>query len=152
MCGETKPLTEYNKKRASGVQPYCRPCQSIYQRDDYEKNLLPRKDKIYTTRQTRKVAIRKLLADFYAQNPCVDCGETDLLVLEFDHVTGKEFGINHAIRDTIAIDRIIEELKKGEVRCANCHRRITAENSNSWRWKYVNGIPLDETEDDNADL
>ena len=139
-----KPLIEFNKKRESGPQPYCKPCQSDYQKDFYEGNRITNLEGIYKSRKKRKVDVRRFLAEFYETHPCVDCGETDILVLEFDHVTGKEFGINQAIRDVIPIHRIIEELKRGEVRCANCHRRLTAENGNSWRWRYKNGIDLGE--------
>ena len=143
-CGVEKSLTDFNKKRASGVQPYCKPCQREYQQGFYEGNRLVNLEVIYESRKKRKVEIRKFLANYYENNPCVDCGETDILVLEFDHVTGKEFGLNQAIRDVIPVNRIIEELKKGDVRCANCHRRLTAENGNSWRWRYKNGIDLSE--------
>lgn len=148
ICKKEKPLTEFNKKRNSGtlssVHPYCKPCQGEYQRSNYEGRREDLLEGVYGTRNARKNEIRMLLADFYAANPCVDCGETDLLVLEFDHVTGKEFDLNTAIRNVIPIEKIKDEFKKGEVRCANCHRRITAEHQNSWRWKYKNGIPIGE--------
>ena len=68
-------------------------------------------------------------------NPCVDCGETDLIVLEFDHVTGiKEFIISNAARDGIGIKRLKAEIAKCEVRCANCHRKKTYERS-GWTHK-----------------
>ena len=143
-CNLEKPLTEFNKKRESGPQPYCKPCQSDYQKQFYEGNRVVNLDVIYASRKKRKKEIRLFLAEFYGTHPCVDCGETDLLVLEFDHVTGKEFGINEAIRDVIPVSRIKEELQKGEVRCANCHRRLTAENGNSWRWRYKNGLEVDD--------
>ena len=33
---------------------------------------------------------RTMLFAYLSQHPCVDCGETDAHVLEFDHVKGKE--------------------------------------------------------------
>jgi len=59
-------------------------------------------------------------------HPCVDCGEPDPIVLDFDHVRGEKFlGIAELIVRGFAMKVIIAEMKKCEVRCANCHRRIT---------------------------
>ena len=61
-------------------------------------------------------------------NPCVDCGETDPIILEFDHVTGtKDFNISDAVRFGYGMKKIIAEMAKCEVRCANCHRKKTYE-------------------------
>jgi len=59
-------------------------------------------------------------------HPCVDCGEPDPVVLEFDHVRGvKAFTIGQDAGH-VGRDLLIEEIKKCDVRCANCHRRRTA--------------------------
>ena len=61
-------------------------------------------------------------------NPCVDCGETDIIVLEFDHIgDDKHFSISDASRNGYGITRIRAEIAKCEVRCANCHRKKTYE-------------------------
>jgi hypothetical protein len=56
-----------------------------------------------------------------AEHPCVDCGETDPVVLEFDHVRGKKkFNISgnaYAKSD----QELEKEIAKCEVRCRNCH-------------------------------
>lgn len=143
-CKETKPVSEFNKKRESGVQPYCRPCQGEYQREYYESGRGAVLENIYGNRKKRKKDIRLFLGDYYATHPCVDCGETDITVLDFDHLLEKNFGINKAIADVMSIDKIKAELENGEVRCSNCHRRITAERSRNWRWRYKNGFSIDE--------
>jgi hypothetical protein len=57
---------------------------------------------------------------------CVDCGEKDLRVLDFDHVRGtKTFNIGRGKNGSKTIRAIYAEIDKCEVRCANCHRRIT---------------------------
>lgn len=59
-------------------------------------------------------------------HPCVDCGENDPVVLEFDHVRGeKEFNIADVARNAVGREKLQEEIQKCEVRCANCHRRKT---------------------------
>lgn len=149
-CKTQKPISDFNKKRASGVQPYCKSCQGEYQRENYEKTRVSNLENIYENRKKRKNIIRLFLADFYTNNSCVDCGETDITVLDFDHLLEKNFGINKALGDVMPLDRIKEELKNGEVRCSNCHRKITAERTRNWRWRYKMGMsidPLDYTEE-----
>jgi transcription elongation factor Elf1 len=142
-CKTEKPLTDFNKKRASGVQPYCRTCQGDYQRENYEDTRVNRLDNIYENRKKRKKVIRLFLAEYYSTHPCVDCGETDIVVLDFDHLLEKNFGINNAIRDVLPLERIKAELEYGEVRCSNCHRKVTAERTNNWRWRYQHGLSVD---------
>jgi hypothetical protein len=71
--------------------------------------------------------------DYLASHPCIDCGEADILVLEFDHVRGKKDGnIANFIGEGKSWQRILLEIAKCEVRCANCHRRRTVERF-GWR-------------------
>jgi 5-methylcytosine-specific restriction endonuclease McrA len=59
--------------------------------------------------------------------PCVDCGERDPIVLEFDHVRGKKRKIiSQLVNSGYGIDVIKKEIAKCEVRCSNCHKRKTA--------------------------
>jgi hypothetical protein len=68
-------------------------------------------------------------------NPCVDCGETDPIILEFDHITNdKHFNISDATRHGYGMKKLIAEIAKCEVRCANCHRKKTYERS-GWTHK-----------------
>ena len=66
-----------------------------------------------------------LLLEFLASHPCVDCGETDPIVLEFDHLADKAFAISKGLRDR-SWESVRREMAKCDVVCANCHRRRTA--------------------------
>lgn len=63
--------------------------------------------------------------DWLRAHPCVDCGENDIDVLQFDHVRGKYAGISQLIQAQVSTQRLQEEIDKCDVRCANCHLRET---------------------------
>lgn len=62
----------------------------------------------------------------------MDCGENDIVVLEFDHtgIEPKYKTISELVRERNSVDIIKNEVKKCEVRCANCHKRKTAKDFN----------------------
>ena len=71
---------------------------------------------------------RALIKTHLEANPCIDCGETDIIVLEFDHIgNDKEFNISDATRIGYGVKKLKAEIAKCEVRCANCHRKKTYE-------------------------
>ncbi len=62
---------------------------------------------------------------------CVDCGESNPIVLDFDHVRGeKKRAIADMVSNYYSIRTIKEEMRKCEIRCANCHRIKTSERKN----------------------
>ncbi len=59
--------------------------------------------------------------DYKRSHPCVDCGNSDIRVLEFDHVRGIKL-LTIANTSSFSFSRLVEEIDKCDVRCANCHR------------------------------
>lgn len=55
--------------------------------------------------------------------PCVDCGNSDVRVLQFDHVRDfKQDNVSLMSRHSkYSLEDIVREIAKCEVRCANCH-------------------------------
>ena len=77
---------------------------------------------------------RKFIILYLESHPCVDCGEKDGVVLEFDHVRGvKSKHIAALVANGCSVDRIRREIEKCDVRCANCHRRRTAKERGWYR-------------------
>lgn len=76
-------------------------------------------------KREHKVRNREHVLAHLRGHPCVDCGEGDVLVLEFDHLRDKDARINDCIRRAFSINRLQNEMDKCEVVCANCHRRRT---------------------------
>ena len=79
-------------------------------------------------RRGRATALREVVFEYLRANPCVDCGETDIAVLEFDHRErhSKELTVAELVAQGYSLTRVMDEIGKCDVRCANCHRRRTA--------------------------
>jgi hypothetical protein len=60
---------------------------------------------------------------------CLDCGEHDPRVLEFDHreQSSKKGSVSRLVSGRHSLERIMEEIEKCDVRCANCHKLRTAQ-------------------------
>lgn len=56
--------------------------------------------------------------------PCTDCGNTyPPYVMDFDHINGdKEINVAEAANRRWSKERILQEIEKCELVCANCHR------------------------------
>jgi hypothetical protein len=77
-------------------------------------------------RKTRE-QLQIWVVEYLMEHPCVDCGETDPVVLDFDHVRGdKVENVAHMVDKAYCKSTIETEIAKCEVRCSNCHRRRTA--------------------------
>jgi len=76
------------------------------------------KELAYKTKQQYK----KRLADIKQASGCVDCGENNHIVLDFDHLKDKKYNISRMIHDGFSWKAILKEIQKCEVVCANCHR------------------------------
>lgn len=134
-CQVEKSLDQFNKKR-NGKQPWCRECNRERSRQYYAEN--PRKHRRAVRNrnaQVRTENCRKLI-DYLRTNPCKDCGEDDIVVLEFDHLRDKAAAVSSLL--AYSWRRVEEEIAKCEVVCANCHRRRTAKRGNYYR--YVAGL------------
>jgi hypothetical protein len=70
---------------------------------------------------------RQVVLQVLSSAVCADCGELDPLVLQFDHLADKADHISWLVGSGCSPLRLARELSKCEIRCANCHRRRTAE-------------------------
>ena len=106
---------------------------SEYQKQWYQKNKEKRRQQLKAYTQKRRDANRVFVCEYLSQHPCVDCGEDDIVVLEFDHVgDDKAINVAQAVWE-YGIDRLTAEIDKCEVVCANCHRRRTAARSGQFK-------------------
>jgi hypothetical protein len=84
-------------------------------------------------RQQRVESIRRRVWQYMLEHACVDCGEDDPRVLDFDHLRDKTMEIGALVRSGYSWKRIAQEITKCEIRCANCHRRRTAKQVGAYR-------------------
>ncbi|MEK7572655.1 MAG: hypothetical protein AAB493_02265 [Patescibacteria group bacterium] len=85
------------------------------------------REDLYKAQKRHRIKIRKKLLEFLSLKSCIDCGENDPIVLEFDHKnTDKKFKqISNMLSGHYSWESLQREIKKCEIRCANCHRRKT---------------------------
>jgi CHAD domain-containing protein len=126
-CGEEKPLEAFasGRKKRGKYDNMCRSCRSAYGKAHYAANRQRYIDQARMHKQRLALERTRYLIEFFASNPCVDCGEGDPIVLEFDHLRDKSFAIGPELSRR-NWQSILDEMEKCEVVCANCHRRRTA--------------------------
>ena len=128
-CGEMKPATEFPRRGREShlLHAWCRACFSAYKAERHQKNHAREMERIRRNHDRRIAKHRALIAAYLSTHPCVDCGEADVIVLDFDHVRGIKFAdVSWMVASGYPWAKIEEEIAKCDVRCANDHRRATA--------------------------
>ena len=100
--------------------------QAAASQKHYEAN----KDKIKLRSKIRNISQRQKNRDYVRKakefSGCVDCGESNFIVLDFDHVSGnKIMCVSNMINKAYSLKAIQMEIDKCEVRWSNCHRIVT---------------------------
>lgn len=138
-CSVAKQESEYFlKDRKTGrLHAQCKQCykahRATYAQLHYQKygNLYRERAKV--RRDRMRQSLRSQMKQYLENKVCKLCGESDPRVLDFDHIdpTTKSFGIARALTNGVPWNKIIAEMEKCQILCANCHRRKTAE-ENGW--------------------
>jgi hypothetical protein len=90
-CGEVKPLEAFPPVRRgeAKLQTWCRECFAEANARNYLKNHEREKARLVRQVSERRAEVRQKIVDYLQEHPCVDCGERDIVVLEFDHIGDK---------------------------------------------------------------
>lgn len=92
-----------------------------YNKDYYRKN----KDKLQANNKAYKLKIRKWFKAYKKTLKCLKCGETHWACLEFHHVkNNKSRAVSTMASAGYSKDKIMKEINKCQVLCANCHRKV----------------------------
>ena len=132
-CKTTKSVDEF-PRRGKSYSSWCKECKRAHDRYAYQNNIGQgdnRRQRLYENRAAKKQEHRQIIWEYLLLHPCVDCGESDPIVLEFDHVRGiKVTEVSAMIGSNT--DKLLLEIAKCDIRCCNCHKRRTAKEGNYW--------------------
>jgi hypothetical protein len=134
-CKKLQSVREYNWRNSNAGRrhSFCKKCHSNYRRNHYLLNRDKYLKKARNWNRNQTIKLRSYIADYLSSHACVDCGQRDIRVLDFDHTDQKKMGICAMIRNCHSINSIKLEISRCQVRCANCHRIKTFISRNFWK-------------------
>jgi hypothetical protein len=137
-CKQYLDKSKFNKKAVSkdGLDYICRDCARKKYKKYYAENVVYERERTYTRRIKNRSINQGYIFEYLREHPCVDCGQNDPLVLDFDHLYDKTYNVSYMSAFGYSIESMKEEIKKCEIRCCNCHRRKTLKESNAARYRY----------------
>jgi hypothetical protein len=110
------PLRDYEAHKT-----YVRERYHKFDKDSEFRNKKKQRD------DARRAERMAMLVALKLASGCVDCGyRANADALQFDHVRGTKTNTVTSLAG-VKMERLMEEIGKCEVRCANCHAIVTAE-------------------------
>lgn len=120
-CDELKPFSDFRKNvtKSGGNQTRCKVCVAKVDKKWYDKNkeIRFRTNKLWQEKQKQKFIA------FKATQKCAKCDENDIRCLDFHHVNKETKVRNVSNMMKFSFEKIMEEVSKCIVLCANCHRK-----------------------------
>ena len=108
----------------------CKKCmvefnRRYYQGEEGERHL----QQVKARTDAARAAAKEYVYQYLLTHPCQHCGESDPRVLEFHHrhPNEKDMDITQIMSGGYSLERLMNELAKCDVLCANCHRKVTGE-------------------------
>jgi hypothetical protein len=125
-CSLKKAVDEFSRK-GNALQSKCKSCQRTYHRLYYQHNKSRFIEKNRRNKNRQRQRLRGIVLGV-KQRPCQDCGGIfHPWVMELDHRAGtkKEAAVANLVSKGCPDARLLEEIEKCDVVCANCHRMRT---------------------------
>lgn len=136
-CGEERDAEKdfsWRDKKQGKRQVRCKYCQSELSKQHYRDNKQVYNERVRISKAKMLKVNMSHISSYLSIHPCVDCGQADIRLLEFDHINGQKLrGIANLLTWGFNWPTIEAEIAKCEVRCANCHRIKTIEHDRGWR-------------------
>ena len=121
-CKKEKDVSFFNKDRSNidNLNAICKVCSREKARNYHSKDY---NGVIVKNKKLRRWKNQKYILNYLLTHPCVTCGEKDPIVLQFDHRENKVKAVSALANRCFSLEKIIIEISKCDVRCANCHIR-----------------------------
>jgi hypothetical protein len=110
----------------------CKACRKEYTQAHYQKNKERYIKNAVANNKVRGAANRAWLINYLRTQECVDCGNKDIEVLQFDHRNREEKTKMVYRFLASSLERMIEEVNKCDIRCANCHMKRSRRQMGWW--------------------
>jgi hypothetical protein len=124
-CLQNKPEDSYHKQTrvSGGLQSICKDCRKNLDAKLYKKNKKRRLIRARIVRHERQ----KWNIELKDGKECTDCRRAfPYYVLHWDHITNdKVTNVSKMIMQACSKEKILKEIAKCELVCANCHAERT---------------------------
>ena len=116
-CKAEKDRSSFYSRGANRVQSWCKACYGDYDKRWRKAN----REKINNRARRAKRSRMAFIYRYKLAAGCFDCGyNSHSEALQFDHVIGKKSRTISELRNAMPA-KLISEINKCVVRCANCH-------------------------------
>ena len=137
-CQVEKAVESFSfRNKSKGLRhSICVECNKVHKKKHYQNNKDYYKQKAAKRNMVIIAENKRRVYEFLSENPCIDCGEKDPIVLEFDHVRGtKRTEVSVLANGGFSWETVKKEMDKCDIRCANCHKRKTVKQFGWYRGK-----------------
>ena len=131
-CNVEKEETEFSWRKKDVIRhKRCKSCQAISGNKHYQENKDVMKQKAIAHNIVATQSLYKHISEYKANLGCCNCKENDPACLDLHHLDSetKEGNVSDLVKKGNK-NKVLEEIKKCIVICANCHRKHHSGNSN----------------------
>jgi hypothetical protein len=148
-CEKIKNVSEFSIQRITKKThqvrylAYCKDCRTGKGLKWYhDKTIAEKRGQFKPSNQKQRQKIIQQLHDFLSDKSCVDCHEGDSMVLQFHHLERNSKNIPVFILASRCRnwERVLKEIKKCVILCANCHIRRHAKEDDWFRFRGCSSI------------
>lgn len=130
-CGENKDINSFprwtdHRSGRTYIKYICNTCKSRIHRQLNVDKCRERSRRYWRVRKKRNPGMKRKLMELVEQVSCKKCGFFDQRALCFHHRDSKEkeFDIKWALTHGYSLETMLEEAKKCDVLCINCHTKL----------------------------
>lgn len=136
-CKIEKPADQFSVRtdKPQYLRSRCKECYAKQANVRYHEGDGAVGQRAVENNRARRVVNQDYIYEYFQTHPCTDCGESNWVVLEFDHVRGDKTK-NVCDMMLMPLEFVMDEIAKCESVCANCHKIRSYTRAKSWRVYY----------------